>query len=153
MTTRYCPSCDAVGGNLYTIWTGEGYDDFGPCSNCENDLYDEEDSAEYEHGTYMTKGAYRIVCNINHKINRGDANGELTITCGGEGCQCQNLFELLVDAVEFEVIVGKFDPAKWAPTFPKRVGELVAIYRGKAAAALADKLPAVLVEIIGEYFM
>lgn len=157
MTTRHCPSCAVarIGGdiheNAYTVWkTAESIAGIWG-EQCINDPYAKHGYVNSEHGAYIKNGAYRIICggaNGEEEINRGDANGELTITCWGEGCPCAGLFASLVKAMEREAADGVLDPDMWALTFPRRTGELVEEIRKKVAAALADKLPVVLVGIV-----
>jgi hypothetical protein len=48
-------------------------------------------------------------------------------------------------------LLGTFNPAMWAPTFPERTAELVERYRAIVAVALADYLPPVLANMVAAY--
>jgi hypothetical protein len=63
------------------------------------------------------------------------------------------LFYRMEEEAELFMAGEEFDPAIWAPTFPMRTGELVEQFKGVVFVALADKLPAVLIAIICEYWI
>jgi hypothetical protein len=119
---------------------------------CENDQYSEDGIMHSEHNTYMRDKSYKIACPGSAVINSTNSSGEFAIYCKTNSCPCVSLITLLTQAMEQEA--GQlFDPAMWAPTFPRRVAEHVERYRRAAAAALADELPPVLIGIVVYYYM
>ena len=133
--TKYCPSCDK-----YTRW-GWLY--------CENEHRD--------HYTYMGEGKYRFDASMIENYCGGACD---IIFPDDDGVSCcfptmihHDLWVLLVKAMEKEAEGGVLTVANWAPTFPRRTAELVEVIRKAAAAALADKLPVVLVGIVSAYLV
>jgi hypothetical protein len=153
MSRRYCPSCDKA-GLAYTMWKGAD-------SEVNDNDYCEYDSPIHnEHYTYMLNGRYLLdVTGLGARCLRG-CSYVVPFDDGVRCCQIipahTDLWRLLVDAMEKEAKQGSpvaFDPETWKMNFPRRTAELVVMFMEKAAAALADKLPAVLVGIISEYFI
>jgi hypothetical protein len=64
-----------------------------------------------------------------------------------------NLSRRMEEEAKQFMLGGEFDPANWAPTFPRRVDELFGSFKKVVVMALADKLPAVLIAIICEYWI
>jgi hypothetical protein len=146
------------GARPYTQWMSEQYVDGGWYEQCENDTYSGDPHADIagiidNHYVFHENGAYRIVCSGNlSMVNCSNDEGELTLGCRTD-CRCRTLFKLLMKALEREAVEGTLDPEEWIKTFSRRTGELVAMSREKAAVAMIDKLPVVLVEIVVSYFM
>jgi hypothetical protein len=132
---------------------GGQYVDGGWYEQCENDTYSGDPHAGAAgavniHYVFHKNGAYRIICDGE---NYAKHNGELAIRCKIDGCGCRTLFALMVGALEREAVEGTLDPEEWAGTFRRRTGELVAMSKERAAAALADDLPPVLSGIVSAY--
>lgn len=159
MTMRYCASCDLAGLTPYTRWMGGQYVDGGWYEQCENDTYSGDPHADIagiidNHHVFHENGAYRIVCSGNLSVvNCSNDEGELTLVCRTDYCLCDTLFALMAGALEREAAEGTLDPEEWFKTFSRRTGELVAMSREKAAVAMIDKLPTVLIGVVTEYFM
>jgi len=127
------------------MWIAVEHDDIGRCDQCVHDQFDER-AGKYDHRAYICDGAYHVTCEgaswDNHIIGR---------TCEIEACDCPKIIRLLLYAIEREAAAGIFEVDNWALTFPKKTKRMVAICREVAAAALADKLPDVLSEIVVAY--
>jgi hypothetical protein len=144
-TIRYCPCCKKKGLNAYTKWNLRS-----PGSTvmvCET-------SHQPWHHTYIHNGVYRF--SNDHGLVDGctclgssvDDNGAW---CGcGESPRYKLQYAFLKSALYADVESG-INFEMWALTFPRRVAEVMERYKAVAAAALADKLPTVLIEIIGSY--
>ena len=144
MTTRYCPSCDLEGMPPYTIWVAVKHEDIGWYDKCVNDQY--EDDGESYHPAYIQDGAYYVMCKgVSHD------NVIIDRMCEVDSCDCSKIIKLLLDALRRETDNGTFDPAMWAPTFPKHTIKMVGWSRKVAQVALVDQLPLVLVKIVVSY--
>ena len=108
------------------------------------------------HYTYIHGGRYRFDTSPDpHRCMCGwglfpDDDG---VRCCSASTLHEDLWRRLINAMEKEAKDGILVVANWAPTFPRRTAELVERSRGVAAAALADKLPAVLIGIVSAYFL
>jgi len=98
------------------------------------------------HHTFIVAGAYKF---------RNLVPSDRSFHHVGDDAACcphhAHLWKLLVATMEASAAAGTFDPAMWAPTFPKRTVELVERSRAIVAAALDDKLPVVLIGVIGGF--
>jgi len=149
---RYCPSCavshvgdDARVGD-YTKWrSADTISETWPgvYEYCEYD-----DRSHNAHCAFIVDGEYWFDI-----FELGDVcwNGCEAAQPYDDGVSCcyqlsvhLDLWQLMVDAMEREANAGVLDVEKWSANFPKRVAVLVAMSKERAAAALADKLPAVL---------
>lgn len=153
-TTRYCPSCVKVGFDTYTQWAVPKKDEGATIrlEECEN--LDKFDDGHY---TYVVNGSYRFdVREFGSHCEHGCREARPR----DDGVYCKHrihvhddLWLLLMNAATAEAMAGTFEAEKWAPTFPRLTAELAEWSRGIVAATLADKLPTVLIGIIGEYFI
>lgn len=151
MTTLYCPCCEKWGLYGYTKW--HAVEPLDPSKASEMNCQYKNMTWHY---TYILDGAYgfrnayatlaRTGCRCEHSAVGDD----------GAWCQCgvsqryRAQYILLKNAFYTEVKKGA-DPERWAPTFPRRVGEVMEKHKEEAAAALADKLPAVLIGVVMAY--
>lgn len=147
MAVRYCPSCDLAGLSPYTEWK--------PCKlvfgmlmcvggNGTNDT----------HATHIYSGRYAFYTYKSHTIHQEAAwPDDDGVNHSSFISQHHDMRDLLIGAMEREAAAGTFEVANWALTFPKRTRELVELRKKAAAAALADKLPVVLVEIVSAYLV
>jgi hypothetical protein len=149
MTTRYCPSCAGIHENAYTTW--EKTESLG----CEYEYCEHDDRTTNKHYTFIIDGEYWFDI-----VEVGDfcGTGCDAVRLFDDGVECcrpvlvhADLWELMIDAIGKEATAGTFDPAMWKANLPRRTFELVEVIKKAAAAALADKLPPVLVGIVSAY--
>jgi len=101
-----------------------------------------------EHPVFIGCGAYKFQMLSCRNVACVNDDG---IVCACGRSHHADLFPLLVSAMEREVRVGIFEVADWAPTFPRRTAELVAMRRERVAAALAGELPVVLIGVVCDF--
>lgn len=144
---RYCPSCDLAGLTPYTIWSSVGvWKD-----QCENDKFGIE-SSPADHHIYVHRGAYVAMCYTYPA--RGSPLVAHIAQHAGEYCHCKTIVASLMSALEREArqeLLGTFNPAMWALTFPKETIKMVGWSRKAAQAALVSQLPLVLAKIVIGY--
>ena len=144
-TTRYCPSCELGGRPCYTTWK-----DYG------KGVYMCEHSHFEDHYTYFAGGYAFFLSDEPDFCGRSCG----TARAKDSGVHCcslirshRTLWGLLLHGMRREVNKGIFLSDMWDSTFPKRVSEIVERHHAAATAALANKLPAVLVRVVYEHLM